>query len=107
MKLKTKKQQLYLEKVIRLHQEKGYGEAHISRILPIGLATVSRWIAIKLLTIVERRSRTYRRAWKTNVEYPDTGSREAATTFVIDIQKNKTIVGKVLRKIFFASRLSL
>jgi len=46
MKLKTKKQQLYLEEVLRLHREKGYGEVRISRILPIGHATVSRWIAI-------------------------------------------------------------
>ena len=46
MRLKTKKQQLYLAEVLRLHREKGYGEARISRILPIGHATVSRWIAI-------------------------------------------------------------
>ena len=46
MHLHTKKQHQYFEKVIRLHYEKGYGEARISRILPIGHATVSRWIAI-------------------------------------------------------------
>jgi transposase len=45
MKFRTKKQELYLKEVIRLHREKGYGEARISRILPIGHATVSRWIA--------------------------------------------------------------
>lgn len=46
MELRTKKQQLYFKEVIRLHQEHGYGEDRISRILPIGHSTVSRWIAI-------------------------------------------------------------
>jgi transposase len=42
----TKKQKLYFDKVIKLHYEKGYGEDRISRIIPIGHATVSRWLAI-------------------------------------------------------------
>ncbi len=46
MKIKTRKQELYLDEVLRLHREKGYGETRISRILPIGHATVSRWISI-------------------------------------------------------------
>jgi hypothetical protein len=46
MHLHTKKQRLYFEEVIRLHCEHVYGERHISRILPIGHSTVSRWIAI-------------------------------------------------------------
>jgi hypothetical protein len=46
MHLHTKKQKLYFEEVIRLHNEYGYGEDRISRILPIGHTTVSRWIAI-------------------------------------------------------------
>jgi hypothetical protein len=46
MQKKTKKQEQYLEEVIRLHYEKGYGEDRISRILPIGHSTVSRWIGI-------------------------------------------------------------
>jgi DNA-binding transcriptional regulator LsrR (DeoR family) len=46
MHLHTKKQQQYFDEVIRLHYEKGYGEDRISRILPIGHATVSRWISI-------------------------------------------------------------
>ena len=46
MQLHTKKQQQYFDEVIRLHYEKGYGEDRISRILPIGHATVSRWISI-------------------------------------------------------------
>jgi transposase len=46
MHLHTKKQQQYFKEVIRLHYEKGYGEQRISRIIPIGHATVSRWIAI-------------------------------------------------------------
>jgi len=46
MHLHTKKQQLYFNEVIRLHREYGYGEGRISKILPIGHATVSRWIAI-------------------------------------------------------------
>ncbi|MEG2219593.1 MAG: transposase [Muribaculaceae bacterium] len=40
----TTKQKLYLEEVLRLHREKGYGEDRISRIIPIGHTTVSRWI---------------------------------------------------------------
>jgi transposase len=46
MHLQTKKQKLYFEEVIRLHNENGYGEKRISSILSIGHSTVSRWIAI-------------------------------------------------------------
>jgi transposase len=46
MHLHTKKQRAYFAEVIRLHYEYGYGEDRISRILPIGHGTVSRWIAI-------------------------------------------------------------
>jgi transposase len=46
MHLHTKKQQQYFDEVIRLHYEKGYGEDRISRIIPIGHSTVSRWIGI-------------------------------------------------------------
>jgi DNA-binding transcriptional regulator LsrR (DeoR family) len=46
MHLHTEKQQAYFKEVIRLHYEKGYGAKRISGILPIGHATVSRWIAI-------------------------------------------------------------
>ena len=46
MHLQTKKQKLYYDEVIRLHREYGYGEGRISKILPIGHATISRWIAI-------------------------------------------------------------
>ncbi|GHT71677.1 hypothetical protein FACS189455_4040 [Bacteroidia bacterium] len=46
MHLHTQKQRQYFKEVIRLHYEKGYGEDRISRILPIGHSTVSRWIAI-------------------------------------------------------------
>ena len=46
MHLHTKKQKAYFKEVIRLHYEKGYGEDRISRILPIGHTTVSRWVAI-------------------------------------------------------------
>lgn len=46
MHLHTKKQQQYFNEVIRLHYEYGYGEDRISRILPIGHSTVSRWISI-------------------------------------------------------------
>lgn len=44
--LHTKKQRLYFDEVIRLHYEEGMGEDRISRILPVGHSTVSRWIAI-------------------------------------------------------------
>jgi len=46
MHLHTKKQKAYFKEVIRLHYEKGYGEDRISRILPIGHTTVSRWVSI-------------------------------------------------------------
>src|SRR5215469_9964730 len=46
MHLHTRKQLLYFDEVIRLHREYGYGEGRISKILPIGHATVSRWISI-------------------------------------------------------------
>jgi hypothetical protein len=42
----TKKQEKYLAEVLRLHQEKGYGELRISRIIPIGHSTISRWLSI-------------------------------------------------------------
>ena len=42
----TEKQRLYFNEVIRLHYEEGMGEDRISRILPIGHRTASRWIAI-------------------------------------------------------------
>jgi DNA-binding transcriptional regulator LsrR (DeoR family) len=42
----TRKQEQYLAEVLRLHYEKGYGERRISRILPIGHSTVSRWLSI-------------------------------------------------------------
>ena len=44
--LHTEKQRLYFNEVIRLHYEEGMGEDRISRILPIGHTTASRWIAI-------------------------------------------------------------
>lgn len=44
--LQTEKQRKYFKETIRLHYERGYGEDRIARILPIGHATVSRWIAI-------------------------------------------------------------
>jgi hypothetical protein len=46
MHLQTKQQKLYYEEVIRLHKEYGYGAIRISRMLPIGHTTVSRWLAI-------------------------------------------------------------
>lgn len=44
--LHTEKQRLYFNEVIRLHYEEGLGKDRIERLLPIGHATVSRWIAI-------------------------------------------------------------
>ena len=44
--LHTEKQRLHFNEVIRLHYEEGMGEDRISRILPIGHTTASRWIAI-------------------------------------------------------------
>jgi uncharacterized small protein (DUF1192 family) len=46
MKLQTKKQKQYFHEVIRLHCERGWGEGRISRVIPVGHATVSRRIAI-------------------------------------------------------------
>lgn len=44
--LHTEKQLKYFDEVIRLHYEEGYGQDRISRLLPIGHSTVSKWIAI-------------------------------------------------------------
>lgn len=44
--LHTEKQRKYFSEVIRLHYEEGLGKDKISRLLPIGPTTVSRWIAI-------------------------------------------------------------
>lgn len=44
--LHTEKQLKYFDEVIRLHYEEGYGEDRISKLLPIGHTTASRWIAI-------------------------------------------------------------
>ena len=44
--LHTKKQRLYFEEVIRLHYEEGFWEDRMSRLLPAGHTTASRWIAI-------------------------------------------------------------
>lgn len=44
--LHTEKQRLYFDEVIRLHYEEGYGQDKISRLLPVGHSTASRWIAI-------------------------------------------------------------
>jgi transposase len=46
MYLHTNKQKEHFEEVIRLHYDKGYRAKRISRILPIGHSTVSRWLAI-------------------------------------------------------------
>jgi hypothetical protein len=46
MELRTENQRAYFAEVIRLHREYGYGESRISRIIPVGHSTVSRWIAI-------------------------------------------------------------
>jgi transposase len=46
MQLRTKQQQEYFQEVIRLRYEHGYSARRISRILPIGHATVSRWFSI-------------------------------------------------------------
>ena len=45
-RLHTEKQLKYFDEVIRLHYEEGYGQDRISRLLPIGHSTVSKWIAI-------------------------------------------------------------
>ena len=45
-KLHTEKQLRYFDEVIRLHYQEGMGEEKISRIIPVGHSTVSRWIAI-------------------------------------------------------------
>ena len=44
--LHTAKQIKYFDEVIRLHYEEGYGKDRISKILPVGRNTASRWIAI-------------------------------------------------------------
>jgi transposase len=44
--LHTQKQLKYFDEVIRLHYEEGYGKDRISKLLPVGHTTASRWIAI-------------------------------------------------------------
>ena len=44
--LHTEKQIKYFGEVIRLHNDEGMCARKISRIIPIGHTTVSRWIAI-------------------------------------------------------------
>ena len=44
--LHTAKQRQYFDEVIRLHYEVGYGRNKICRLLPVGRATVSKWISI-------------------------------------------------------------
>ncbi|MFI3263198.1 MAG: transposase [Rikenellaceae bacterium] len=46
MRDNTNKRESYFDEVIRLHREYGYGEHRVSRILPIGHSTVSRWVRI-------------------------------------------------------------
>jgi transposase-like protein len=41
----TEKQEQYLAEVLRFY-EKGYGALRISRIIPIGHSTISRWLSI-------------------------------------------------------------
>lgn len=59
--LHTEKQRMYFSEVIRLHYKEGMGEERISRLLPIGHTTVSRWIAIfakekgKILGVKEKK----------------------------------------------------
>jgi transposase len=43
---RTEKQLRYFNEVIRLHYQEGYGEKKISKLLPVGHTTASRWIAI-------------------------------------------------------------
>ena len=45
-RLHTEKQRKYFWEVIRLYHEEGYGTEKISRVLPVGHTTASRWIAI-------------------------------------------------------------
>ncbi|NLY20644.1 MAG: transposase [Tissierellia bacterium] len=47
--LQTEKQIKYFDQVIKMHYEQGYGEDRISKIIPIGHTTVSRWITIFVL----------------------------------------------------------
>jgi len=46
MRKQTELQKRYFDEVIRLHYDEGMGEDRISRILPIGHTTASRWITI-------------------------------------------------------------
>ncbi|WP_077197292.1 hypothetical protein [Prevotella ihumii] len=40
------KRNLYYNKVIALHFEKGYGHSHIAKLIPVSEKTISRWICI-------------------------------------------------------------
>lgn len=69
MELQTSKQKLYYKEVIRLHQEKGYGNRRISHILPISRSTVTKWITIfasenKDRPIAMKKKKSWRQAVK-------------------------------------------
>lgn len=40
----SEKRAVYLDEVLRLHHDEGYGVLRIARILPVSAATISRWI---------------------------------------------------------------
>lgn len=45
-KLKTEKQKLYYNKVLKLHEEKGYSAQLISKLVPVAKQTVYNWLRI-------------------------------------------------------------
>ncbi|MDR1632670.1 MAG: transposase [Dysgonamonadaceae bacterium] len=82
MYIHTTKQKLYFAKVIKLHYDRGYGEDRISRILPIGHSTVSRWIRIfaaenEIQSDVMQKKKTERQPSPVDIQATDPQSLQA------------------------------
>lgn len=79
----TVKQTHYLDEVLRLHREKGYGERRISRIIPIGHTTVSRWI----ITFATRNNQNFEEMSKKELEGADLSATAKIKSLEADVKR--------------------
>jgi transposase len=86
MNIHTNKQKQYLEEVIKLHYEKGYGEYRISRILPIGHSTVSRWLRIFAAENVDKSVQMSRTKSKPQTQPQPTPSWSSSVNEIKELQ---------------------
>ena len=87
MELQTSKQKLYYKEVIRLHQEKGYGNRRISHILPISRSTVTKWITI---FASENKDRPIAMKKKKTISSPQTTSNDDIKALQAENQRLKS-----------------